>query len=200
MTPCLIGIAGASCSGKTTLADALADRLRPDAAQIGLDSYYYDLSHLGETEIARYNLDEPAALEERLLIDNLERLSAGKPVEKPVYDHKTHTRRDAPELIAAARYVIIEGLLALYWEEARHLFHTKVFIEATHDICLERRFQRDRNKRGRTREEVEQRYRNTVGPMYDLHVLPTQRHADVIVSATGPLHKSVSTIITHVQR
>lgn len=200
MQPYLIGVAGASCSGKTTFAKALGVHLGRDATvQITLDSYYYDLSHLTEDLIGRWNLDEPAALEHELLFDNLERLSRGETIQKPVYDHRTHTRRARPAPIKPKPYVIIEGLFALYWEEVRKLLGTKVFIDATHDLCLERRYERDRSKRGRTQEEVTRRYNDTVGPMYDLHVYPTRRHAEVIVSATDPVAGAVSAIMKHIR-
>ena len=198
--PHLIGIAGASCSGKSTLADALTQRLGPaDTAHITLDSYYHDLSHLAEDAILHHNLDEPAALEHALLLDNLERLHRGEAIDKPVYDHRTHTRHPESERIEPASFIIIEGLFALYWEDVRRLLHTRIFIDSTHELCFERRFKRDRNKRGRTREEVTERYNRTVGPMYDLHVLPTRRYADVVVGGTDPVSKSVADITAHIK-
>ena len=196
--PHLIAIAGASCSGKTTLADALAHHLQ--AAQVALDSYYYDLSHLGEADILQYNLDEPAALEDTLLVAHLRELRAGRAIDKPIYEHKTHTRRPAPERVEPGAFVVIEGLFALYWEDLRGLVDTKVFMDSTHELCFERRFRRDRNKRGRTREEVTKRYNDTVAPMYDRYVLPTRGHADVIVNGADPISTSVLAVLEYIKK
>ena len=191
--PTIIGIAGASCSGKTTLAEAVAQRLG-DTVTIGLDSYYHDLSHLHPETIHTYNLDEPAALEYELLVRNLEDLTGGRPTEKPVYDHKTHTRSE-PVRIEPGRYVILEGLFTFFWEEVRRLLHRKIFIDADHDLCLRRRIDRDRSHRGRSEEEVRRRYRTMVQPNFERHVMPTRAHADVIVSGVAPLEETVTKIV-----
>jgi len=194
--PFLIGIAGASCSGKSTVAEALAARLGPECTlTLGLDSYYFDLSHLTPEAIHAYNLDEPAALDEALLVSQLADLAEGRAIAKPVYDYKTHTRAALAERIEPPGYVIIEGLFALHWPQVRELLGLRVYIDAPHDLCLSRRIARDRNQRGRTPEEVTRRYRAMVGPMADRHVVPTRPYADVIVDGLAPVEKSVDLIM-----
>ncbi len=196
----MIGIAGGSCSGKTTIAKLLARELgSEETAVIGLDSYYHDLSHIPADEIHRHNLDEPAALEQALLLEHVDLLARGAPIDKPAYVHETHERLDRGERIEPKRHIIVEGLFALYWGELRTHLGTGVFIDAAHDLCLERRIKRDRSQRGRTPEEVRRRYVSTVGPMFDLHVLPTRRHADVIVQAADPPEKAVALILQHIR-
>jgi uridine kinase len=199
--PHLIGIAGASCAGKTTITRRLIGLLPAgETEHISLDSYYYDLSRLSSEAINHHNLDEPAALEAALLIEHVRTLAAGRPVDRPVYDHKTHSRAVAPQRVEPRSFIVIEGLFALYWQEIRHHLGTRVFIDSTHDLCLQRRIERDRNQRGRTTEEVTNRYRNAVQPMFDLHVLPTRRFADIIVNGQEPVDAAASQILSHIRR
>ena len=196
--PHIIAIAGASCSGKTTIARELVRALHgKKTAIIGLDSYYYDLSHLPPEKIHTQNLDEPDALQHTLLIKHVAALGRGDAIEKPVYDHKRHARADL-ETIEPGSFIIIEGLFALYWEELRRHTQTGVFIDATHDLCLSRRITRDRNQRGRGREEVTHRYRTMVAPMFDQHVWPTREYADLIVDGAGPIDESTAAILSRV--
>lgn len=199
--PYFIGIAGASCSGKTSVAVYLAENLTlGDAVIVGLDSYYYDLSSLPPEEIHQYNLDEPAALDEDLLFANMHALADGGIIEKPRYDHKTHSRHEKPEIIEAMDFVVIEGLFTLHWPELRRLLHTSVFIDASDSVCLERRTRRDRTLRGRSAEEVRERYEKMVKPMFDRWVLPTRQYADTHINGHDPLHRSVATILQNIQK
>lgn len=201
MRPCLIGIAGASCSGKTTVTEQLVRRLHvEETIRIALDSYYYDLSHLSPAAIDHHNLDEPAALDQHLLIEQVTSLAKGRSIDKPVYDYKTHTRAKAPEHIEPKPFVVIEGLFALYWEDIRDRLTLKVFIDLPHDICLARRIERDRSQRGRSTEEATQRYRRTVAPMFDKHVLPTRDYADTILDGLEPPEQSADTLIASIQK
>ena len=196
--PLIIAIAGASCSGKTTVARELARALGNDSTTIlGMDSYYFDLSHLPPEQVHTQNLDEPEALEHTLLIEHVAALARGDAIEKPVYDHRGHTRVD-PETIEPGSFIIVEGLFALYWEELRRHTQTKVFIDTTHDLCLSRRITRDRNQRGRSREEVTHRYQTMVAPMFDRHAWPTREHADLIVNGAGPIDESTAAILLRV--
>lgn len=198
--PHLIGIAGASCSGKTTLASELCRELGDSATSLTLDSYYYDLAHLPASAIARHNLDEPAALDAELLQGHIHRLANGEPIDKPVYDHKSHARHAESERVIPRGFVVIEGLFALYWEAVRQNLATCVFINAAHDLCLQRRIERDRHDRGRVLKLVEERYRAMVQPMFDRYVLPTRAHADVIVKGDAPIKISIGEIITAIKR
>jgi uridine kinase len=198
--PHLIGIAGASCSGKTTLAERLAAELGPsDTRCIGLDSYYYDMTGVAHDVIDHHNFDDPASLESALLFEQVRALVAGRAIDKPVYDLKTHTRTATTEHIEPAPFIIIEGLFTLYWPEVREHITTSVFIDATHDVCLDRRIRRDRNKRGRSRDEVTRRYREMVAPMYDRYVLPTRAFAGIVVDGHGSIDRAAERILLRIR-
>jgi uridine kinase len=196
----LIGIAGGSCSGKTTLARELALRLGAgDVACVSIDSYYRGLPDGTPETIAAHNFDDPEALEHELLVVHLEALSKGGFAEVPVYDFVTHTRTDKTERVDPVPFVIVEGLFPLYWEGVRALMDTKVFVDAGHDVCLERRLRRDASERGRPREEVIRRYNEMARPMYDAYVLPSRRHADVVVDGSRPVGESVPPVMRHIE-
>jgi uridine kinase len=204
--PHIIGIAGGSCSGKTTLAASIAGTLSAGSpgvppsrvsVYVALDSYYRDLSGRSPSEIEHYNFDHPDAVELPLLVEHLRALAGNETIQKPVYDYTTHSRRGA-EALTPAPVIIIEGLFTLYWREVRDLLGTGVFIDASHDTCLSRRIQRDTRERGRTPAEVRRRYRDQVQPMFDRYVLPTRRHADVVVNGEEPFDAAVSVIVRRV--
>jgi uridine kinase len=198
LKPYLIGIAGPSGAGKTTLAERVARELA--APILSLDCYYRELDGLPLEERARTNFDEPDALDRELLFSQLAQLAAGAAIEAPVYDFARHTRAPETTPVPAAEFVIVEGLFALLWEEVRALFGTKVFVSAGDGLCFERRLERDARERGRTPESVGEQYRRTVRPMAERHILPTQAFADVVVDGAGPLDLSVSAVLAHVER
>jgi uridine kinase len=194
-----IGIAGGSCSGKTTLARLLAQRLGARrVACIAIDSYYRGLSSKSPGDIEQYNFDEPDALDRELLLRHLGDLVRGIPVEVPVYDFTTHARTVRTEHIAPVPFVIVEGLFPLYWDTVRSVMNTKVFVEVSHDVCLERRLRRDTVERGRPREEVMRRYNDMARPMYEKYVLPSKRYADVVIDGAEPIEGSVPLVIRHI--
>ncbi len=194
-----IGVAGGSCSGKTTLACGLARRLgESGTAQICIDSYYHRLSPEARRDIDRYNFDHPDALDRELLVDHLRTLARGETIEKPVYDFTTHTRTGRVEGVGPVPFVIVEGLFPLYWDAVRALLGTKVFIEAPHDVCLRRRLERDAAQRGRPREEVIRRYNEMARPMYEKYVLPSRRYADVVVDGERLSEEGVAAVLRHV--
>lgn len=180
MKPYIIGIAGASCSGKTELAQRLAQSL--GATVCTLDSYYRDLSHLAPRERARQNFDIPGALDHELLCKQVSALARGETIEKPVYDFTRHVRSAETEILTPCGTVILEGLFTLHWEQLRSLLSLKVFIEASDSICMERRMERDVRERGRTPESVREQFTATVQPMTDLHIRPTQAFADIVLN------------------
>jgi len=208
--PYFIGIAGGSCSGKTTLARHVVQRLAERGAAlhlgeggvvlISVDSYYLGLVSAASAEIERYNFDDPVALDHALLVLHLRELASGRPVDIPIYDFKTHTRTDRVERVEPVPYVVVEGLFPLYWEKVRDLMDTKVFIEVQHEVCLARRLQRDTVERGRPREEVIRRYNEMARPMYEAYVLPSKRYADVIVDGKRPVEESAAMVVGNVQR
>ncbi len=196
--PIMIGIAGGSCSGKTRVAEEIVASLPAgDAVSIGLDSYYFDRPSQSAKEM---NFDDPQALEKMLIVSHLRMLSSGEEIRKPVYDYVHHRRRMDTKLIRPMRFIIIEGLYALYWEEVRDLLTVKAFIELDHATCLERRLARDGKERGRTAESVVRQYRETVRPMYDQYVYPTRQFADLLLDGKDPVESLASSVLERLPR
>ncbi len=199
--PFLIGIAGPSCSGKTTLAHAVAERLTSADASgrpvmvLPQDAYYKDLSTLPLEERARNNFDEPAAFDWALMEQHLRNLAERRPVERPIYDFTTHTRREETLTMAPSAYVIIEGLLAFHSPAIRNLLALRVFVDAPDTVCLERRIQRDTQSRGRTRESVERQFRETVQPMAERYVRPVRAFADLVIDGEADIENGAAEVL-----
>ncbi len=196
MTPYLIGIAGPSCAGKSFLSAHIAEKL--DASMFHLDSYYKELDHLSIVQRAHWNFDAPDALDADLLFEHIRQLHKGNVIQKPIYDFTTHSRTADTEPVEPRKYVIIEGLFALYWDEITKLLGTKVFVDLGEDICLERRIERDIRERGRTRESVLEQYHSTVLPMAKRYVHPTKERADIIVTGNDDISNEVAAVLNHV--
>ena len=199
MRPRLIGIAGPSCSGKTTLARCLADALPGRSTLLSLDSYYRDFANLPSREKARFNFDAPEALDLDLLAQNLEALARGEAVEKPVYLFPTHSRAPQGERVKPGDHVIVEGLFALYWERSRRLYQVCIFVEAGDQLCLERRLERDTTERGRTHQSILEQYEKQVRPMSARHVRPTTRFADLVLRGDAPLEDALKVALERIQ-
>jgi len=165
------------------------------APVLGLDSYYRELGHLPLEERARMNFDEPAALDEALLIEQVRALADGRAIDRPVYDFTRHTRSGEFEHIEPARCVIVEGLLSLHWPELRALYGLKVYIDVDDEVCFRRRLERDIRERGRTPESVHAQYQATVRPMAERYILPTRAWADIVVSGVEPLERSTAAVL-----
>lgn len=181
----VIGIAGGSASGKTTLARALAQALGKRVALLPMDHYYQDLSHLSFPERLQVNYDHPEAFDLSLYLAHARALIAGQAVEMPLYDFKAYTRRPATERVLPAPVVVLEGILALYPEELRALMDLKVFVDADADERFIRRLERDVQERGRSLKSVVAQYLEKVKPMHLAFVEPSKRHADVILPGGG---------------
>ncbi len=198
----IIGIAGPSCSGKTALASLLAERLG-GAVLIHLDSYYRDLAGLDRRTRARVNFDLPEALDLELFEKDLGELSAGGDILVPSYNFKTHMREDrsrwTPVRLKRAgrgkRFIVVEGLHALYLPEVRELLDLGVFLDASAEVCLSRRMERDMRERGRTRAQVAEQFEKTVIPMYALYVLPVRDKADLVLDGEDPLELLADRIV-----
>ena len=203
--PFLIGIAGATCSGKTTLARGLAEQLAANTSPaarvtlVSLDWYYRDLSHLEMAERIEWNFDSPEALDHELLTRQLSQLAHGQAVDAPQYDFARHTRRKETVHIAPGRFLIIEGLFALYWQALRDLMHLKVFVDADDTVCLARRLTRDVRERGRTPQSVRAQYTQSVRPMYQRYIGPTREFADVQVSGQASLDHIACHLASHLR-
>ena len=182
----LIGIAGASGSGKTLVAHTLCDSLQSQrVAIVEEDAYYRDLSHLPFEQRTKENFDHPDAFDHDLMVDHLKKLLRGKTVEQPRYDYAAHTRTKETRAFGPHDIIILEGILILSIPEVRALMDIKIFIDTAPDICLIRRLQRDIEERGRSVDSVLRQYQDTVRPMYQQFVEPSKRYADIIIPRGG---------------
>lgn len=186
MDKCLvIGIAGPSAGGKTTVTQKLSEIFNDEVIIIKYDDYYKDQSELSFEERCKVNYDHPNAFDTELLIKQLSMLIKGNSIEKPIYDYTIHTRSDVTEVIEPRRIIILEGLFALLEERIRDLLDIKIFVETDPDVCFIRRLKRDTRDRGRTQESVIEQYLNTVKPMQEVFINPTRKFADVVVLHGG---------------
>lgn len=180
--PVIIGIAGGSGSGKTTIAQAVIDRVGSDRiALIQHDAYYRDNPHLTFEERAAINYDHPDSLETELLIEHLRRLRSGRSIRRPVYDFALHARTDETVVVEPEPVVIVEGILVLVEPELREIMDLRIYIDTDGDLRVLRRLQRDLLERGRSVESVVGQYLGSVRPMHLQFVEPSKRYADIIV-------------------
>jgi len=180
--PLLIGIAGGTGSGKTSVTRAILDALpRDSVAVLEHDSYYKDQSYLSFEERLSTNYDHPFAFDTLLLIDHLQQLEQGKAIEKPQYSFVKHTRMSETQTILSRSVVILEGILILEDERIRDLLDIKVYVDTDADVRIIRRIVRDIQERGRTLESVVDQYLGVVRPMHMQFVEPTKRYADIII-------------------
>ena len=184
--PIIIGVAGGTGSGKTTVACEILQRVGKDQiAYIQHDSYYRDLSHLTPEERAQVNFDHPDALETELLIEHLRTLLAGHPIEVPVYDFTVHARTRETHRLTPHPIVLIEGILIFVERTLREMMDVRIFVDTDADIRFIRRLKRDIEERGRTLDSVITQYLKTVRPMHLEFVEPSKRHADIIIPEGG---------------
>jgi uridine kinase len=201
MPPLIIGIAGGSGSGKSTVARRIAASLdAPSVAFIDMDAYYKNFAHLPIEERRRVNWDHPDAFDWELLIDQLERLRGGFSIDKPVYDFVTQTRSERTEYVAAAPVIVIDGILLFSDARVRDLCEVKVFVDADADIRLIRRIRRDLAERGRSLDKILDQYLSTVQPMHLQFVEPSKRYADVIVPRGGHNEVAIQMLIAKIRR
>jgi uridine kinase len=199
--PLIIGIAGGTGSGKSTVARKVAESLGgASVAFIDMDAYYRNFAHLPMEERRRVNWDHPDAFDHELLAAHLASLVAGEAVDKPVYDFVTHTRSPRTERVEPADVIVIDGILLFVDERVRELCDVKVFVDTESDIRLIRRIRRDMAKRGRPLEEILDQYLSTVQPMHLQFVEPSKRYADVIVPRGGHNAIAIEMIIAKIQR
>ena len=185
-TPIVIGIAGGTGSGKTTVAQVILDRVGTHhISLLPHDAYYKDLSELSQTQRAQINFDHPDSLDTELLIEHVKMLRGGKAIHLPVYDFKTHARTPHTIPIEPQRVILVEGILIFAEPRLRELFDVKIFVDTDADIRFIRRLERDITERGRTSISVIQQYLTTVRPMHLEFVEPSKRYADVIIPEGG---------------
>ena len=196
----LIGVAGGSGSGKTTVVRGIVDAIgRDDAVVLHHDSYYRDASHLSLEERAAINYDHPESLETELLIEHLQRLLSGHPVEVPVYDFASHARLDATRRVEPRPVIILDGILILWDHRLRDLMDVKLFVDADADVRLGRRLRRDMEERGRSPASVLTQYMDTVRPMHLEFVEPSKRYADVIIPRGGHNRVGVDLVVARIR-
>ncbi len=199
-TPLVIGIAGGSGSGKTTVAQAILDRVGADKiAYLQHDSYYKDLAGLPPNLRREVNFDHPHSLETELLIKHIESLRNLQPVEVPIYDFATDTRTSQTFTVSPRGVIIVEGVLIFAESELRKLFDVKIFVDADADVRFIRRLRRDISERSRSTESVIKQYESTVRPMHLDFVEPSKRYADVIIPEGGHNIAALDMVVARIE-
>lgn len=197
MDPLIIGIAGGTGSGKTTIADRIAEALpRELVATLQHDSYYRDRTDLTFEERSALNFDHPSSLETELLVEHLRVLQGGGTVDVPIYDFSTHSRRTDRLRITPRPILIVEGILVFVDEALRSLFDIKIFVDTDPDIRVFRRIRRDMEQRGRSFQSVREQYYSTVRPMHLEFVEPSKRWADVIIPEGGRTEVALDLVVS----
>ncbi len=195
----VIGIAGGSGSGKTTVQRRVMERFGTRRiALLDHDAYYRPLDHLSPDQRARFNFDHPDALETDLMVAHLDRLLAGEAIEKPTYSFETHSRLEATERLDPRPVILVEGILVLAEPALRERMDVKLFVDAAPDVRLMRRMERDLHERGRSVESVLAQYRRTGRPMHLEFVEPSKRHADVIIPRGGRNEVAIDMVLARV--
>ena len=208
MKPIIIGIAGGSASGKTSIALKIKDQFSDQKSVLIIrqDDYYKDQSDKPMEERVKTNYDHPFAFDNDLLLQQMNDLIAGRPVEKPTYDFVHHTRADVTETCYPADVIVLEGLFVLEDPKLREIENIKIFVDTAADIRFIRRLIRDVKERGRTLDSVVNQYVNTVRVMHDSFIEPSKRYADLIIPEGGEntvaidlLYTKISSIIHHTE-
>ena len=200
MTPVIIGVAGGTGSGKTTVVREMVRGVGQEhVAVIEHDSYYRDRSELPLEERALLNYDHPGALETDLLVHHLEQLRAGHPVEIPSYDFSRHARTKVTRTVHPAQVILVDGILIFVEERLRKLMDVRVFVDTDSDLRFIRRLERDMKERGRTMDSVVEQYISTVKPMHEEFVEPSKRFADLMIPEGGYNRVAVDLLLAKIR-
>ncbi len=198
--PLVIGIAGGTGSGKSTVARAILDSVpEENVAIIEQDCYYKDQSHLPQEERVNVNYDHPLAFDTDLMIEHVERLLNGQAIEKPQYDFTVHNRKKQTVKVEPRDIIILEGILILDSPRLRELMNIKIFVDTDADVRIIRRIVRDIKDRGRSLESVISQYLNIVKPAHNEFCEPTKRYADIIIPEGGYNKVAVDIVVTKVK-
>ena len=198
-SPILIGIAGGTGSGKSTVTREIYKSITDkDVAIIEQDSYYKDQSNISFEERVKTNYDHPFAFDNELLVSHLKDLLDGKSIQKPIYDFENHNRKKETVLVEPRDIIVLEGILILYDEDLRNLMDIKLFVDTDADVRVIRRILRDIKDRGRTLDSVVKQYMTTVRPAHMQFVEPTKRYADIIIPEGGYNKVAIDIIVTKV--
>jgi uridine kinase len=192
--PLIIGVAGGSGSGKTTICRQLAHRFGDAAFVLSSDNYYRSQSHLSPKERAELNFDHPDAIDFQLLGEHLAEIRKGNAVDVPQYDFTTHTRRQQQTNLLAPPILLVEGILLFVQDEVRQHFDLTIFVNATSETRYQRRLARDTEERGRTEASVEAQWRTTVAPMYERFVAPTQRLVQMVINTDNDVRQDIDVL------
>lgn len=198
--PVVIGIAGGSCSGKTSVTRAIYEVFRDHSVVVIEQDYYYkDQSHMTFEERLETNYDHPLAFDTDLLIDHVNKLLNRQAIDKPVYDYVQHTRAEEVIRVEPKDVIIVEGILVLEDERLRALMDIKLFVDTDPDLRIIRRIQRDIQERGRTADSVIEQYLTAVRPMHNMFIEPTKRYADVIIPEGGDNGVAIDLMVTKIK-
>ena len=201
MPTLIIGVAGGTGSGKTTVADEIVRRVGPGRIiSVHQDRYYRDLSHVDPDQRTQRNFDHPNAIEEELLVEHLGRLTSGQPAPLPVYDFARHIRTTSVEIAEPRPVVLLEGILILAVAPVRELIDVKLFVDTDPDIRFIRRLRRDLAERGRTVQSVIDQWSKTVRPMHLEFVEPSKRYADLIIPEGGFNTVALDLVISRIEK
>lgn len=199
--PILIGIAGGTGSGKSTIAKEIYNKFQENCiAMIEQDSYYKEQSSIPYEERTKINYDHPKAFDTELLISHLKSLMQGKNIEKPVYDFEIHNRKEESITVEAKDIIIVEGILILEDPGIRELLDIKIYVDTDADVRIIRRLIRDINERGRTVDSVINQYLNVVRPMHMQFIEPTKRYADIIIPEGGHNKVAIDIIVAKIKQ
>ena len=196
----VIGVAGGTGSGKTTLVKALVNRFGDNISVLSHDNYYKRHDEMSYEERTHLNYDCPDAFDTDMMIDHLRMLKNGQAIDCPVYDFTVHNRSDDTIHVAPGKVIIVEGILIFADEALRNLMDIRIYVDTDADIRLCRRIKRDVNKRGRTLESVLTQYQATVKPMHEMHVEPSKKYANLVVPEGGKNQVALDMILGRIQR
>jgi uridine kinase len=199
--PCILGVAGGTGSGKTTVARAILEAVGEERITlIEQDSYYRDIEWRDEAELLHHNFDHPSALDNELLVSHLAALKAGHPIEVPIYDFVLHRRTARTRRVMPQPVLLLEGILIFVEPALRELLDFKIYVDTDPDLRLIRRLGRDMTERGRTVQDVLRQYLETVRPMHLEFVEPSKRWADIIIPEGGENRVALEMVVAHVQQ
>ncbi len=198
--PVVVGIAGGTGSGKTTLAKRICKGLGISSRLIQFDWYYRDLKDMPESQRENVNFDHPSSLESELLVEHLKKLKSGQPIDAPLYDFKTHARENKTLRIVPLPVIIVEGILLFTIPELREQLDIKLYVDTDADIRVFRRIRRDMRERGRDFNSIRKQYYQTVRPMHLEFVEPSKRYADLIIPEGGSNSIALDVIIERLRQ
>jgi uridine kinase len=197
--PLVLGLAGGSGSGKTTIAESIVDSIGPDnVVMVQHDAYYRDQTDLPLEQRAKVNYDHPDSLETDLLVAHIERLVDGKTIDRPTYDFTVHNRADDTVVVEPRPVIMVEGILVLYEPRLRELMDLKIYVDTDPDLRIMRRLERDLKERDRSFDSVRDQYLHTVRPMHLQFVEPSKRYADIVIPE-GYNMNAVATVISMIR-